>query len=165
MNYIDIIIIALLAFAALLGVWKGFIHQLFGLIALFLGIWCAFHFSDFVASYIAKWINQNEMAVTVISFAVIFVIVILGVVLVGRIAEQLVKMVSLGLLNRLIGLLFSVAKMALILSICIRLLQAFDQLWPFFPHHDCEQSVLFAPVAQIATVLFPYRKEGLATVC
>ena len=165
MNYIDIIIIALLIIAALHGVWKGFIRQLFGLIALFLGIWCAFHFSDFAASYISRWIDKNETAVTIISFAVTFIIVLMGVIFVGKITEQLVKVVALGLFNRLIGVLFSVAKMALILSVCIWLLLAFDKLWPFFPHHDSGQSILFAPVAKLAPSLFPYLKVWIEAIC
>jgi membrane protein required for colicin V production len=165
MNYIDITIIALFAFAALHGVWKGFIRQLFGLVALFLGIWCACHFSDFAASYISQWIDKNETAVAIVSFAVTFIAVLLGVVFAGKIVEQVVKVVALGIFNRLIGLLFSVAKMALILSVCIWLLQAFDQLWTFFPHHDCAKSILFAPVAKLAPALFPHLKEWLKAVC
>ena len=164
MNYIDIIIIALLAFAAIVGVWKGFIRQLFGLVALFLGIWCACHFSNYAAFYISKWIDKNETAVTMISFAVTFIVVLFGVVLVGRLAEQLIKVVMLGFFNRLMGILFSVVKMALILSVSIWLLQALDQLWPFIPHHDCEKSMLFTPAAKLATALFPYLKEWLAVI-
>jgi len=162
MNYIDIIIIALLAFAAIMGVWKGFIRQLFGLVALFLGIWCACHFSNYAAFYISKWIDKNETAVTMISFAVTFIVVLFGVVLVGRLAEQLVKVVMLGFLNRLMGLLFSVVKMALILSISIWLLQKIDRIWPFFPHHDSEKSVLFAPVAKFAPTVLPYLERLFA---
>ena len=165
MNYIDYIFIALFAFAALLGIWKGFIRQLFGLIALFLGIWCAFHFSDFAASYISQWIDKNAETVAVIAFAVTFFVVLLGVIVVGKLTEQLVKVVALGLLNRIIGLLFSVAKMALILSISIWVLQALDRFWPFFPYHDSEQSIFFAPVAKLAPALFPYLKGWLANIC
>ena len=164
MNYIDTIIIALLIFAALAGVWKGFIRQLFGLVALFLGIWCACHFSGFAASYISKWMDTNETAVAIISFGVTFILVLLSVVFVGRLADQLVKVVALGPVNRLIGLLFSVAKMALILSVCIWLLQTFDQIWSFFPHQDCAKSVLFEPVAKLAPALFPYLKGWLAAI-
>jgi membrane protein required for colicin V production len=158
LNYIDITLLAFLVFAALFGIWKGFVRHRFGLVALFLGIWCACHFSDFVAFYISQWIDKNEIAVSIISFAITFIIVLLGIILVGRLTEQLVKVITLGWVNRLIGLLFSVVKMTLILSVCIWLLQAFDQLWPFFPHQDCEQSILFAPVAKLAPILFPYLK-------
>ena len=162
MNYIDFIIIAFLIFAALHGACKGFIHQLFGLAALFLGIFCACHFSNYVAYYISPWIDKNEMAVTIISFAITFFVVLLGVILVGRLAEQLIKLVALGLLNRLIGILFSVAKITLILSICIWLLLAFDRFWFFFPHQDSEQSVLFAPLSKLAPALFPFLKKWLS---
>ncbi|MCL2728176.1 MAG: CvpA family protein [Bacteroidales bacterium] len=164
MNYIDLIIVALLVVAALFGFWKGFVRQLFGLVALFLGIFCAWHFSDFAASYISQWIDKNETAVAIISFAVTFIIVLLGVIFVGKIADKLVKVITLGLFNRLLGVLFSIVKMAFILSICIWLLQALDQLWPFFPHQECEQSFIFAPVAKLAPAVFPYIKGLITTI-
>ena len=165
MNYIDAIIIILLVIAALLGVWKGFVRQLFGLAALFLGLYCAWRFSDFAASYLSQWIGKNETAVAIISFAVTFIVVLLGVVLAGKLADRIVKIVTLGLFNRLLGLLFSVVKMAFILSICIWLLEALDQLWPFFPHKDSEQSLLFDPVAKLVPSVFPYLKEWISALC
>ena len=164
MNYIDLIIIALFILAALLGIWKGFIRQLFGLVALFLGVYCAWHFSGFAASFISRWIDKNEAAVTIISFALTFIAVLLGVVLVGRLTEQIIKVVSLGWLNRIAGLLFSVIKMAFILSLFIWLLHAFDHLWSFFPHHDSEQSILFTPIAKVAPTVFPYLKEWFSSI-
>jgi len=164
MNYIDIIIISLLLFAALYGIWKGFVRQLFGLIALFLGIWCACHFSYFIASYLSQWFNKNETAIAIISFAITFIIVLIGVIQVGRVTEKLVKLAALGLFNRIFGLLFSVIKMAFILSISIWLMLAFDQFNPFFPHHDCEHSILFIPVSTIAPAVFPYLKIWIAAI-
>ena len=164
MNYIDIIIIVFLAFAALFGFWRGFVRQLFGLVALFLGLFCACYFSGFAASYISQWMDKNETAVAIISFAVTFIVVLFGVVFVGRIAEQLIKLITLGLLNRLVGLVFSVAKITFILSVCIWLLQAFDTFWPFLPYQDSEQSLLFAPIAKLAPALFPYLKEWFSAI-
>lgn len=164
-NYIDLIIIAILAFSAIMGLWKGFIRQLFGLIALFLGLYCAFHFSGFVASSILRWIDTNETTVNILSFAITFIAVLIGVVFVGKIAEKLIKVITLGLFNRLIGFLFAIAKSAFILSVFIWLLQALDELWSFFPHNDCGQSVLFAPIAKLAPAVFPYLKDLLSEIC
>jgi len=164
LNYIDFIFIAFFVMAAIWGVWKGFVRQLFGLVALFLGVFCAYHFSDFAATWITKWIHQEETVIAVIAFAVTFLAVLFGVILAGRITEKIVKTILLGWFNRIAGLLFSIAKMAFILSICIYLLLAFDQLWPFFPHQDGEKSILFAPIAKLAPALFPYLKNLIATI-
>jgi len=165
MNYIDVIILAILVLSAIMGFWKGFIRQLFGIIALFLGLYCAFHFSGFVASFISKWMDTNETAVNIISFAIIFIGVVVAVVFAGTIAEKLMKVITLGLFNRLIGLLFSVVKSLFILSVFIWLLQALDNLWLFIPQNDCQKSMLFAPIAQLAPAVFPYLKNLLAEIC
>jgi len=164
MNYIDFIIITLLLLAAIIGIWKGFIHQLFGIAALFLGLYAAWHFSGFAASFISPWLDKNEVAVTIISFALTFVVVLFGVIFAGRLARLLVKMVALGLFDRLLGLLFSVVKMAFILSVSIWLLQAFDHLWPFFPHQDSRQSILFDLIAKLAPAVFPYLKSWFSAI-
>lgn len=158
-NYIDLIILSIVAFSAVIGLWKGFVRQLFGLIALFLGLYCAFHFSGFVTSFIMRWIDDHQKAVNIISFAITFIAVVIGVGFVGKIGEKLVKIITLGLLNRIIGLLFSVIKTLLILCIAVWLLQALDHHWPFLPQDDCQQSSLFEPLSKIASSIFPYIKN------
>ena len=158
LTYIDIIFLLCFAFAAIWGIWKGFVRQLFGIAALFLGVYCAFHFSGFVATYLAHWMKLDETTVAIIAFAVTFLAVLFGVIIAGKIMDKILKIVLLGWLNRITGLLFSLAKMAFILSIFLWLLQALDRIWPLLPHPEIEESIFYAPIAKLAPALFPYLK-------
>ena len=161
MNYIDIIIIVILLIAALIGLKKGFVRQLFGLAALFLGVFCAYHFSSFAVGYIVKWFHPGENLTQILAFTITFLAVLLLIVFLGRLVEGLLRITALGLFNRILGLAFSVAKNALILSILIYLLEALDALWSFLPREICEASLLYGPLSDWAATLFPYLK-GLA---
>jgi len=158
MNYIDIIILVILIIAAILGLKKGFVRQLFGLVALFLGVFCAFHFSSFAAGYIVKWFHPGEDLTKILAFIVTFVAILLLIVFLGRLVEGLLRITALGLFNRILGLVFSVAKNALILSILIYLLEALDALWSFLPREICEASLLYGPLSDWAAKIFPYLK-------
>ena len=159
MNYIDAIILVTLLVAAVLGLRKGFVRQLFGLVALFLGVFCAFHFSSFAAGYIIKWFHPTENLTQILAFIVTFVGVLLLIVFLGRLVEGLLRITALGLFNRILGLVFSVVKNAFILSIVIYLLEMLDALWSFLPREICEESLLYGPLSDWATTLFPYLKR------
>jgi len=164
LNYIDFVILIVLLIAAVRGVWKGFVRQIFGIAALFLGVYCAYHFSYFAAGWISKWIHPEQTAIAILAFILTFLVVLYGVILAGRLAEKIIKIVLLGWLNRLLGLIFSVIKMAFILSICIWILLSLDQLWPFFPHQDAQDSLFFSPAEQLARQVFPYLKNFLTNI-
>jgi Uncharacterized membrane protein, required for colicin V production len=159
MNYIDAIILVILLVAAIIGLKKGFVRQLFGLAALFIGVFCAYHFSSFAAGYIVKWFHPGENLTQILAFIVTFLAVLLLIVFLGRLVEGLLRITALGLFNRILGLVFSVAKNALILSILIYLLEALDALWSFLPRETCESSLLYGPFSDWATALFPYLKR------
>ena len=67
MNIFDIVIVILLAYSLFRGISKGFVIEISGMIALFLGIMGAFKFSSFVLHRDSEgeppdlaWNNGNE---------------------------------------------------------------------------------------------------------
>ncbi|MCG2760245.1 MAG: CvpA family protein, partial [Candidatus Delongbacteria bacterium] len=55
MNFIDIIVVALIALYAVIGFWKGFIVQLFHIA----GIFCAFYFNTPVSLFISEKLSSE----------------------------------------------------------------------------------------------------------
>ncbi len=157
MNYIDIIIAILLLISIVSGWRQGFVRQLFGLLALLAGVYCAYKFSHFAAHYITSWFGPDEAWTNGIAFAVTFVVVLIGVVVIGRIADRFVKLIALGLLNSLLGAVLSLLKMALILSVCLLLLNMFEVL----PDNVTRESYLYQPLDSIGARVFPYLQKLL----
>jgi membrane protein required for colicin V production len=152
MNYIDIIIGIVLLIALVFGWRQGLVRQLFGLLALFLGVYCAYRFSGFTAHYLHRWFAVSEAATGCAAFALTFVVVLVCVVLVGRIADKFIKMIAFGFVNHLLGAVLGVCKTALILGVCIVIVDMFR----LFTLH----SWFYDRLEALGTLVFPYLWHG-----
>jgi membrane protein required for colicin V production len=126
MNWLDIVILCIIVFLIINGIRKGFILSLATLIALILGIWAAIHFSWFVSGYLNKTFHPSGTWLTILSYALTFILVVIAVVLIGKLLEKVVKTVGLGLANRIFGGLFGLLKGVLGVSVLLFLFVTFD---------------------------------------
>ncbi len=156
MNYIDLIFAIAFLWAAYKGLTKGFIIQAAALAALLLGIFGAIKFSDLTAGFITEKLDYHSDYLHLIAFALTFVAIVVGVHLVARIADKLVKAVALGFVNRIFGLLFSWLKTAFIISVILIILNSIDSRAPFLPRKAIDNSLLYKPLSSFAPLLFPY---------
>jgi membrane protein required for colicin V production len=159
MNYIDIIIAALIIIAAISGFKKGFIHQLASLVALVLGIFLAVKFSKALTPFFQSYITSSENASKIIAFVLIFIVVMILVHLLGKFIEKLLEEVELGIINKIAGLVFGVIKMLFIMSALMIFLQ-FSIIKFNWPSQQLrEGSFLYKPVESVAPAIFPYLKS------
>ena len=110
MNWIDIIIIVLLVFGLARGFINGFVKELASLLALILGIWGAIKFSSFTAAKLYDYFDMTGQYVGIIAFLITFGIIVVIIHFVGLLADKFVDALSLGFLNRLLGIVFGVFK-------------------------------------------------------
>ncbi|MEP6513817.1 MAG: CvpA family protein [Parafilimonas sp.] len=103
---IDIVFAIIIVLAIIKGFQKGLIVALFSFIAIFIGLAAALKLSALVASYLDKSVNISSQWLPIISFAVVFIIVIILVRLGARVIEKSVQAVLLGWVNKLGGILF-----------------------------------------------------------
>ncbi len=115
----ELIFIGLLALGGIMGFRKGLIAQVSMFLALLLGIWAAIHFSEFTGRYLSAWFNLHGDNAFLASFVVTFAAVVLLVYFVGKFASRLLKVMFLGWVDKLAGLLLGILKMALLLSVVL----------------------------------------------
>ncbi len=151
-NTLDVILLVPLAWATFMGIKKGLVIELASLVALILGIYIAVHFSFITASLLSEYIDISPGILPIVSFIITFILIVLGVHLIGKITEKLVKMVALGFLNRIGGAIFSILKYAIFLSILILLMNKF--MPSLVSEKDKENSYLYEPVEKIAPLLW-----------
>ena len=156
MNAIDLVLAVILAWSAYRGFSKGFILQLSTLTALILGIWGAIHFSDFTANLLTRQFNIGSQYLHIISFAVTFIVIVIAVHLLARLIEKLIQAVALGFVNRLLGVVFGIAKVAFVVSIILVLVNKANDKYQFLPEEKTENSLLYEPLSQFAPMIFPY---------
>ena len=158
MNTIDIVFAILFLWSAYRGFTKGFIIQLASLAALLLGIYGALKFSDLTANLLSSKVDLNEQSLSIISFALTFIVIVICVHLIARLIEKFSEAVALGIVNKLFGVVFSVLKMAFIVSIILVLINKADSKYNFIPNNTKEKSLLYKPLSNFAPIIFPYLK-------
>ena len=155
MNYLDIIILVPMAWAAYRGFTKGFIIEIFGLLALAVGIYGSIHFSDYTAVWLREEFEMSSEFLPVISFSLTFLALVIVVHLLGKTVEKVAHIASLKLANKLFGSLFGLLKAALILSAVLIVLKNIDAKAQFLPQDKIKESLLFEPVHNLVAWLIP----------
>ena len=155
MAIFDIIILLILVAALIFGIKKGIIRQVFGLLALFLGVYCSFKFSYWAGSYIAQWFHTGEALTQGIAFAITFTVVVLAVILFGKFVARLISLAALGIFDRILGGIFSILKFACILCVLFYIVEHFDAQFHFLSE-EIKQSFSFRFFDAITKMAFPY---------
>ena len=110
MAILDIILLLCFVPAIVSGISKGFVKQVVDLAAILIAAWAAFHFSTVLGGWLSQYITLEESILNVISFVLIIIVAAVLFNLVGALITNALKAVSLGFLNRLLGLVFAVLK-------------------------------------------------------
>jgi len=159
MVWIDYIIGGLLLWAAISGLRKGFILELAGLLGLIIGIWAGLHFSRLAATFLKETFHLDGIYLPVLSFVVVFILVLLGVKLLGKILEKSAEVMLMGWLNSLLGLVFGILKQALILSFVLMILNTFASSGDILDKDQQQKSYCYKPIKSIAPLMLPAIKS------
>lgn len=165
MKLVDIILIVLLLFGAFRGYQKGLLLELINFISFFLALILAFNFKDWGMDILRSFLDQPEGLLSIISFVAIFIVVILGLELIGKGIKSLLDLTLLGSLDDLAGGLVGALKWALMISIFLWIGEFFDI---GIASDYSEGTVIFPYVYAIApflldllAVLFPFIQDML----
>lgn len=168
MAIIDIILLVCFIPAIVQGLTKGFIKQVAGIVAIVAGAWAAYSFSNLLSEWMASAITvSNPKVLTVVSYIVIALIVILILAILGEAITKALQAISLGPANRLLGLIFSIMKTALLLGLIILLFEYLNGFLHLADKDTLQNTVLYDSLKRIACKLFPFIQDmvgGLGNV-
>jgi membrane protein required for colicin V production len=114
---IDIIFAIFMVMAIIKGYRKGLVVAAFSIVAYIIGLAAALKLSAVVAGYLQHNINVSNRWLPFISFAVVFIAVVILVNWAGKLVQETFEMVMLGWLNRIGGVVFYAALYIIIFSI------------------------------------------------
>lgn len=156
MNYIiDLIILLCLGWGAFKGFRKGFIIQSFVILGLVLAIWGGFIFTGKLEPFLLKHFHITEVFCYIISFIIVFSLILILVYTSGFLISKIIDAVSLGMINRLLGAAFGILSNALILSVLILLFDRVNDKKHFIGPETLEKTYLYQPIGKTATAIFP----------
>ncbi len=159
MNILDIILLLCFVPALIQGFRKGFISQVIGIVSLILGVWMSARFANVVGNWIGQYIQGSEQVLRLVAFTLIFIVVIAALTLLGKALEGVIKLIMLGWLNRLLGVLFSLLKAGLIVGLVIMAFCSLNDTFHFVSEEYLGSSAIFPPLKKLAYNVFPYLKE------
>ena len=162
MNILDIVLLVCLIPAVIQGLRKGFIAQVVAIISLVLGGWLAYRFSSAVTEWLGQWISASGPALNIIAFILIFAIVVTLLFLLGKILEESIKIILLGWLNKLLGLVFSLFKYVLVIGLLIILFDSINGKFGLVSDEFLDSSFLYSGIRSISWSVFPYLKSLFA---
>ncbi|MGB7842673.1 MAG: CvpA family protein [Salinimicrobium sp.] len=153
MNIIDLLLGIFLVLGLVRGLFKGFLVELAGLLALLGGVYAAIHFSHITYDLLENFISWEENYLSILAFALTFFVVAVLISLAGSLLTKMAHLVALGLINRLFGGIFGVLKMAFLASIFFMFFESFGIFNA--SEETKEESVLYGPVKVLAPTLLP----------
>lgn len=116
---IDLIFAVILVLAILKGYQRGLVIGLFSLVAVIIGLAAAMKLSTVVAGYIGKAVKVSEEWLPIVSFAVVFLIVLLLIRLGARAIEKAIEVVLLGWVNKIGGIILFAAIYITVFSVLL----------------------------------------------
>jgi membrane protein required for colicin V production len=116
---LDLVFAVIIVLAIIKGYQRGLIVGVFSLIAIIIGLAAAIKLSTVVAGYIGKNVKISDQWLPVISFAVVFIVVVLLVRLGANAVQKLAEAVMLGWVNRIGGIVLYIAIYTTIFSVAL----------------------------------------------
>jgi len=156
MNYIDLILFLPFIYGVYRGFTKGLIYEAATLAALILGVYGAFKFSNFTTDFIVNNFGATGENLPWISFAITFVLIVIVVHLIAKVLTTVLKAVALGFINQFLGIIFSIFKIAFILSVVLVIFDPITKNSNVVSEESKSKSLLYYPIKKIAPSLFPY---------
>ena len=124
MNPFDILIIVILGYSLVRGLFRGLVKELSSIIGVLGGFYAAYTYYKVLAGLLAGFIHDTSY-LNILSFLVIFcgVLIVIGVL--GVVIKYLLNIAFLGWVDRIGGVVFGVLKGVLIVSILFITLTTF----------------------------------------
>jgi membrane protein required for colicin V production len=153
MNWLDFIILTIVALLVINGVRKGFIISLASLIALALGIYIAINFSNYLDGVLIENLNPSRKWLPILSFTITFLVVVIVVMIIAKALEKVVDLVGMGILNRIAGGILGFIKGILFVSVLAFIISSYDPNGKLLKQKDKKESMIYGYVDRVLPFL------------
>jgi membrane protein required for colicin V production len=123
MNWTDYVILALLAFSCIAGVYRGLMREVCSLITWFAAVLLAWHFSYLLEPHLGGALSDPAVRPWA-ARTIIFVFVLLLGTAIGALVTQFMRVSLLSSLDRALGFLFGLLRGAIVLGLLAMLCHA-----------------------------------------
>lgn len=155
MNWLDFLILLIIVAGMVRGFSKGLIFELSGLVGLIIAVYVSRYHSTPFAEFIHDFFNVGEEYCPALGMIMAFLVSLLLVKALAMCAQKLIKAISLGWLNSLLGALISIVKYTLVISVVFNVLGPINEKLHIMDAKHSEGSMLCEPVTKVAPTILP----------
>ncbi|MBS1487828.1 MAG: CvpA family protein [Bacteroidetes bacterium] len=163
MSKIDIALLVFFALGAYFGYKRGFLAELFFVVALVLGVFIGFKFMGWGVSYLHRQFNADTAFLPYLSFFLIFILVMIGVIFLGNRIKHLMDESFLGKVDATAGALLGIIKFAFSASVILWLVHKvgydFPDAWKQGSWIYPKTQVFAKRVSEMFSDFIPFFKE------
>jgi membrane protein required for colicin V production len=118
MNPLDMVIIVIMAFCLIRGIFRGLIKEIASIVGVFTGFYAAYTYYGIIAKPLSRWIS-NIPYLNILSFLIIFSAIFIFVSVIGVVIKYLMNIAFMGWMDRICGAGFGIIKGLLIVSVIL----------------------------------------------
>lgn len=159
MNFLDIIIAIPLVYGAYKGFRNGFVMEIFTILALFVGLYAAFTFSDQLTAVFVDTQQEEPEFLPPLIFIVLLIGVGVGVYFAGKALEKVIKAAMLSTPNRIAGGIIGTAKFLYFTGSMLMFMTSMDKEEKFISSDTKENSLLYRFSTEFVSKTIPGATE------
>ncbi len=149
MNFIDYSIIIFTILFVINGYRKGIIISLASIIALILGIYAAVYFSNYLDATLMEHLNPSRFWLPILSFTITFMLVVIAILIMAKLAEKAVDVVGFGIINHIGGAVLGLVKGIILISILLFIITSLDPKGKWLTREDKKGSFFYHRVSDV----------------
>lgn len=152
---VDIILGIPILWAIYQGYKQGVWVQLGGVVGVILGSWIGFHFGG----KIGEFFSLTGQSAYIVGFITAIILVIIILAIVSHLLKGLFRISGLSMLDHIGGVLLSLLKIVLILSLLVALFDGLNSRYRWVEQKYIDSSTVYGPIKSTSDMVFPFAKS------
>tara|TARA_B100001287_G_C22634092_1_gene506655 strand:- start:261 stop:758 length:498 start_codon:yes stop_codon:yes gene_type:complete len=162
MGYLDLFFSLIIAWGAYSGFSKGVLKELASIIGVVVGIFLVKNYYQYLDLKLKPIFESDTILISFLSALLIFLITIILSKIIAKLLTKVLKIIALGLLNRIIGSFFGMIKTVLLLCIMVFIFSNLNKVIEIAEREQLNESFFYTKIEKINGFILEinYDKNG-----
>ena len=156
MNWLDIVLVVLVAAGCVKGYMDGFVRQIVFFFALIAAIYLCSKVAVNVREYIGETNWFSESTAAILSYILAFIMIAGVVTFAGWIIHKMISATPLSLFNKLAGAAFGLIVTMLLLSLTLNIIEGIDHCSALISQETKAESRYYYYVRKLVPSIYPF---------
>lgn len=153
MSYLDIFFGIIIAWGAYSGFSKGLIKELASIVGVIAGIFLVKNYYQYLDLKLKPIFESDTILISFFSAILILFITIILSNIIAKLLTKVLKIIALGLLNRIIGSFFGMIKTVLFLCVFVFIFSNLNKVIEITEREQLNQSFFYSKIEKINNII------------